>query len=892
MLSTTQLPQIKLEDLVSIQNMANSGLIETLSDPLVLTEMLLNSEKVHVLIKNIRLRVAKEILFHGPKNEVAIREAIRGKIICASKLKPIIASTRHRLSWAAKIQPDSGLNATDVSNKLQSLVSYIPDHMLQASLALECLKPQYETFKNTPFDYMNDEELGKIMATLSEDDSANLLKKIKTYRELILNYSAGYFELVASIEETRIRSGFTPKKIARLTREVIVAFMSATEKNTDYVLSNDLSMKTTVQLEHVAIQKILEDSTFDYQNPVAFYSGVMGSEALQETLTQVFDPDQSLIQENQSLQRRNIELTNKNKDLKAINNEQIKLKARLEKTKLNKARDAERRENQEKSRKAKILVHRSLSDIYTNGTIQELKRLRHRLGAVDLFQAVSAGNRTLTHKLQSIRGINLNEFFIVRVGEPREAREDETDARCAIMVAADDNREDLIKILLRNFFVRISEKTLAYITSSPSIDSKIKNIVIAYHGKQLLKQTHYTTLTAASSSVTSAIVDKTAVAIIKPEECDDNQIEMAKQYFNLLNQTAIIAQINALIITIESSLAGLKQKSTADASLESFFMSQNFKFNNAKTRFPDLVKEERIIVDEFKKLSMPSAKKSHLKVAKNISLIKKDLADIIAALENKLKSIAPVEEQKDEKKEETRHLSPLIATSSTLFASSTVERENYQTSINNVLEKIFTFTEFTFPDSLDQAEMMTSQNLQLHAILFEIMKLMEIRKKAHPQLAQDPVPHLSTRLYEALLHCKGLIEESPSPDTLQTLTAEVINFSRKLIGAARSNDFSIVTSDSFYLRAHAHGAALEKQPEENTENDSLVYTFSTCGQNLKFSTYTQRLPAGMQYSSLCMVNSKAVIYDGYETPLTYLKTVCAAPAYSPTQECSTAIGKP
>jgi hypothetical protein len=352
----------------------------------------------------------------------------------------------------------------------------------------------------------------------------------------------------------------------------------------------------------------------------------------------------------------------------------------------------------------------------------------------------------------------------------------------------------------------------------------------------------------------------------------EDAIESEKKYFILIADHKKNSDVSDLLAHIENSINSLKQKLLTRPNLESFIMWASFKFDNAKSRYFSEIEEEDIIIENFKTLALPALKKSHLQVARNIAIAKKEISEICTAVDDKLQSIEMVAPR-------SRPFS-VLNTFTTLFAPTTDEINSYQLLKTEFISKLVRYTEFKMDYTLDQANQAVTIDLQTNAILFEIMQLMKKRKSLHAQLRKDPIPNFSKDIHSALEHCKGFLAELLDKDSLEILLTTVIPCSRLLIGAVTTNNFTTVVDDGFCNMMLAHAALLKEQKEEVSESDSLAYTYSTARQHTFFSNYAHRLPADMQYSALCMVNSKAQIYDGFDMPLAYLKKLCKAPVYT------------
>jgi hypothetical protein len=852
-----------------------------------LREILLESEKIHLDLKNIRLRIIRQMQFSGTTNEIAIKEAIRCKLISASKLKPILAGSRHKLVFAAKINKgDDAAIATLASNKLQGMVNYIPDHLVFAILALEKLAPEYETFKNTPVDFEQDPELTDIMSNLDSEEKNYLLKMLKTTRQLILNYSDGYFALETTIEQIRIQENYSIETINQWQFEMVNKLIELTEEDGVF-LNSAFTMTSSAKMEHGVTRKLIADPTFDFHNPSTFYTATLQSIDIGAILTSELPelrlfPIETGASNNLPLLQTTADTTAETKKLLRLQTKNKQLTSQV--ANLNAARDRSITEAllvQQRRKNAKINKESSpkktKADIYVSGSLKDLKEVKSQLSVKDLFLAAKAGNRKLVKELQNIRGISvkINTLFIVKSNDViEEAKEDETNAKNALQVAAKNNHVGVVKVLANNAHIKLSEALAEKLLGLENIDQAIKKAINAILERQRRSNIKPTTALLSSPTVTpKPVVEETKIA---------DPVEIAKKYFQLIADNKASSDASDLITKIEGLFTSLNNKIATGSDFESFMMSQQFKFKSAKTKYVSNRIEADKIVAEFATTGLSSLRKTHLGIARTIVAAKKELTEVFTALETKLAEIEAKEEKKQAAAPATPRSQPssLLSAPTTLFAPTVDDISSYQGYKQEFISKMIAFAEFKIDETFDQATRVVTMDLQIHAILFEIMQLMEKRKNLHAQLCKDPIPQYSRKLHLALAHTKGFLDESLSPDSLEILLKTVICFARLLVGAINTDSFTAVFEDSYSNMLLAHGNHLDEEKEEVSDSDSLAYTFSTAKQNLLFSTYSHPLPTHMQLSALCMVNTKALAYDGFDLSLAHLETMCKAPLYS------------
>jgi hypothetical protein len=165
------------------------------------------------------------------------------------------------------------------------------------------------------------------------------------------------------------------------------------------------------------------------------------------------------------------------------------------------------------------------------------------------------------------------------------------------------------------------------------------------------------------------------------------------------------------------------------------------------------------------------------------------------------------------------------------------------------------------------------QRMQISAILFETMQLME-KLLDYPSEFRPQMDNTSLRrIRNALIHCKGLLSEIQTAEERAALVQECVTFSRHLHRAMTENNLAPLAQSSLYQRIAEHGQALEEKTQNVSSLERVQYTLSASIQLLLYSSYTagnhlEKLPAGMQDSAIRYTNIKASIYGLKENPLT------------------------
>jgi hypothetical protein len=354
---------------------------------------------------------------------------------------------------------------------------------------------------------------------------------------------------------------------------------------------------------------------------------------------------------------------------------------------------------------------------------------------------------------------------------------------------------------------------------------------------------------------------KTLSNVVEENETD----ESAKEYFRLLKKNDEVKKrhifLNELFSNVKKQLQSLP-KEDRFAKMQLYRLNHNIQipYNNARMDELELLK---IVKINPTKVS-PQDKKLHIHIVKSFNTIVTYLHEIQAEYENyqnKLKDKLALYAKSS--------TSPkLVAKSNlqgTLFSPLANEKIEYNNHATRIIYKLLTFCDFEVADSA------LGKNIQINALLFEIVEFMKIRVKTHAQVRKDPSENFSQYIEIALSNSKNLINENLSLESLTILHSEVIEFSRALIRAVIFDNYDAIETNSLCARILKHGKELNELPENISDEDTITYSLITGAMIQTFKTYDGPLPDGMLLSAFCMVNLKAKTYDGYEQPLAYLE---------------------
>jgi hypothetical protein len=373
-------------------------------------------------------------------------------------------------------------------------------------------------------------------------------------------------------------------------------------------------------------------------------------------------------------------------------------------------------------------------------------------------------------------------------------------------------------------------------------------------------------------SFISSMNNQSAVSI---DAAENETIESAKNYFKSLKINHVVGNrdnhLNKLISNIQKHLEKLT-KSNA----ERFTRIQRYRLNNLINHY-QIAKKDEVSLLKIIKINptrvSPQDKKSHMHIAKSIEGMTKHLSEILEACVNYENDL------KDSRTFKTITVpsltTPATATASanlstgsgTLFTPSSTERSKYNSYSTQFAYKLLVFCDF------EEDESPLCKNIQINALLFEIVDFMKIRTQTHAQLRKDPCENFSQYIQTGLTHSKDFISEQLSLQALTILQAKVINFSRALIHAVTCDNYAAVETNTLCSQILQHGRQLDNWPETITGDDTITYSLITGSLIQTFQTYSSPLPEGMLLAALRMVNLKAEIYDGYVQPLRYLEHI-------------------
>lgn len=145
------------------------------------------------------------------------------------------------------------------------------------------------------------------------------------------------------------------------------------------------------------------------------------------------------------------------------------------------------------------------------------------------------------------------------------------------------------------------------------------------------------------------------------------------------------------------------------------------------------------------------------------------------------------------------------------------------------IKQLASFATYIIPETKNENQLQTSLSIQVNAIFYSTIQLMEKRKKSPNAESAKEAQYIRN----ALVHCKGLIDETllipnQKPEDLKLFHQEICEFSQKLIIHVQDSSKSELKACSFYRKLIEHGEGLEaellsRQKQSISAVDRLSY---------------------------------------------------------------------
>lgn len=855
------------------------ALFQSSLGPMVLSHLAKETVTTESLIADTRVKVLNEIKWENNNIDDAIKEAIRCKLRCAIHIKRILSFNVRNTYWLlipTMSAEEYSQIITELFNskphrKLNELMSYISSEMLMTPFVFDKLEDAFLRFKEEKVDI--DKEINQLTPNSTEVVKQTITTAIKQTRQLILEYSEHYFAFEKIIIKACDTAGYTRSDLINWQRDMLYILIAEVEKE----LQNNAKVIETVKMEHALMREFINNPEFSLGKDLNSFS--------QQVLSIIQKDNPKLF---------------KSMFSDSFTGSNTKTPSDM----LTVLQNLESRKNvlQDEKTLAIKLQTAQIQKACSEGNIELLKSQQCERDAVNrdhLFLACLNGHDKMVAYLCS------NYRHLIKKSSEHTAFM----KKCFLM-AAKKGHLKVIKVLEHKGNAGLH--TFQIEDLSAITDNKIKLYI---ESKIKLQQ-------KKSEKVDDiVIIEKPSPPILKENEEDDTQDETKQeQIISYFKQAKLDNHIDMaeLINHLQMHFSQLEAKATLTDAMDVIKRCSMELKTQQETYQEYIDKEKSLFLDLDTHLKLERGlseaqrlQKQHKKLIKQFAVIQLKLERLKQSAQQitekmtcvPIKEMTNASETKDvvpakkitlsntSGKFEQKNTKPIVQPSlqnstQTFFRSANTKRQfadyvnmaEHKHSLEVLIDQLARYTEFEISSSMPADLMLTCQSMQIEAIQFVIMQLMQVQKdvflKLRIKLSEDEV----RKIRNAFNHCKGLILEELKSAEGQQMYQDMLTFSKLLHTSLKKNNYDELKQNPFYKKVLAHGELLAKQLESKnkeviTESDRIQYTFTTGSKMLLFHQFTypegNPLPEGLRESALKMVNIKAQIYSYNYNPLVF-----------------------